>query len=76
MKVNDDYYPTIRISSEAWVFKSADGFRWKIKSHISGPDDVCVSESGPFKSKQNATISMLTRYLDVVSKQMEELGDQ
>ena len=73
MKIEDKFYPTIAIKSNAVVREDANGYRWIIETHVEGPDEIVKTESPRFFEKPKCTQDLLLNYSGVVKKQIDEL---
>lgn len=62
MKISDPNYPNISIASEASIEEHPDGFMWRIRLHIIGPDDVFARASEMYESRQKCTEDLLFKY--------------
>lgn len=72
----NDCFPNIEIQTSASVVpnESKDKFKWKVRVHILGPDDVLEKESKWFDSKKAATFDLLGQYQVVHNGLCLELG--
>jgi hypothetical protein len=72
-KREDKFYPSISINSTALVREDANGYRWIITTHVSGPDEIVKRESKRFTEKSKCTMDMMCNFSNTVALQLEEL---
>jgi len=68
-KEKDECYPTIAHNIKVWMQeRPTGGWRWYIKHHVEGPDDVFDFESEFFETKKECLVDMERQYpLKIVS---------
>jgi hypothetical protein len=74
LKKQNEFYPTIGINVESGVYQDGDNWRWRVRVHITGPDDILDRTSEPFASKAKCTMDFFTQWEKVLIELVRELS--
>lgn len=74
--MSDENYPTInfKITSNIVQHSGTKNWKWEIRWHVEGPDDVIDRDSAWFVTKREAQENLLFRFMSVLDEMAKEMG--